>query len=569
MAKDKNKTKKLNPKSFNPKKYIEVDPEIDKGSYVYESRSETIVFTFGRFSPPTVGHERLIKKMEKIANIRNDADVAIFASHSHDTKRNPIQYNEKMYFLKKAFGPIARVSNSKTIVQVMQELSKKYDKAIMVVGSDRIDEFKKLFDRYNGKDFTFKNIEVVSAGERDPDSDSVEGMSATALRDLAKEGNVEAFTKGLPKRLRPIAKDVYQSILKGMKLMEATEVEELEERSVLSAAQRRKRALVMKKYSRRIERAREKAAKRRASPEKLKKRARKKALDAIKKKLSSQKKYDDMSTAEKIALDKRLQRVKPEVINRMAKKVLPAVKKAENERMMLIKKGKNESLDDAFENFISESSQMKSMPKRFHNMYKKTGEVKHDRRFKMYKRINESDDNLADEIYDLMEETESLMAEGQLVDRAKTRIQNEKKADALRHKRMVARAKRQEKKESVQHFTLDEAFELKFLGEASVMDKALDAVHRHVLKGEDLSDVAWNLVRMTGADVSVQDVVKNYIKKYGDPDKKQNISKDKKASLRKKYGFRAEMNKADPSNREEGSDSLVKILKSDTPGEKD
>ena len=138
---------------------------------------KTIVFTFGRMNPPTSGHELLVSKLKKTA-LRKSADVAIYLSQSQDPKKNPLSYLDKVRYAKVAFGPIVKVSKARTVIEVLKELDTKYDNIIMVVGSDRVQNFEQLLNKYNQKEYTFDSIEVVSAGARDPDADDVSGMSA-------------------------------------------------------------------------------------------------------------------------------------------------------------------------------------------------------------------------------------------------------------------------------------------------------------------------------------------------------------------------------------------------------
>lgn len=176
------------------------------------------VFTFGRMNPPTVGHEKLVNKVRTVAR-KERGQPFIYLSQGQDAKKNPLMYLDKIKFAQKAFGSkIVVRSKAKTIIQVMQELEKKYDDVIMVVGSDRVDSFRELLNKYNGKDYTFDSITITSAGERDPDAEGVSGMSASKMRELAKDGDENGFASGLPETLKSHAKKVYDSVRKGMKL---------------------------------------------------------------------------------------------------------------------------------------------------------------------------------------------------------------------------------------------------------------------------------------------------------------------------------------------------------------
>ncbi len=168
-------------KNLDPSKYINTEPTMN------EAVKSSIVISFGRFNPITVGHEKLVSKVISEAAKRK-ADAAIYMSHSQDLKKNPLSYIQKMELGQKAFGRIVKKSNARSIIEVAKELSNKYDNVIIVVGSDRVSEFQSLLSKYNEMEYVFKTIEVVSAGERDPDAEDVTGMSASKMRELAKKG---------------------------------------------------------------------------------------------------------------------------------------------------------------------------------------------------------------------------------------------------------------------------------------------------------------------------------------------------------------------------------------------
>ena len=141
---------------------------------------ETAVISFGRMNPMTNGHEKLADKIKSEASKRK-ADAKLYLSHSTNPKKDPLDFATKVKFAKKAFGPMVQNSPARTIIEVAKELTGKYDNLIVVVGSDRIPEFKTLLNKYNGKDYNFKSIEIISAGERDPDAEGVEGMSGSKM----------------------------------------------------------------------------------------------------------------------------------------------------------------------------------------------------------------------------------------------------------------------------------------------------------------------------------------------------------------------------------------------------
>ena len=178
------------------------------------------VISWGRFNPPTVGHQKLVNKVMEIAR-KNKGTPMIFLSHSADAKKNPLDYNTKIAVATKAFGSVMQKSKANTLIKVLQEVEGKYSDLILVVGSDRIPEFTSLLNKYNGKDFSFDTIEVMSAGERDPDANDLSGMSASKLRKLAVDGNFETFSKGVPPKLNSSeVKKIYDMIRSNMGIVE-------------------------------------------------------------------------------------------------------------------------------------------------------------------------------------------------------------------------------------------------------------------------------------------------------------------------------------------------------------
>ena len=170
---------------------------------VKELPSKKVVFAFGRFQPPTTGHELLVNAVKRIASAQK-ADHVIFASRTHDKKSNPLPVDRKVYYLKRMFPKTnfaAASGEIRTFMEAAKFLSKKYKNIVMIAGSDRVPEYTKLLNKYNGDVFNFDTIEVVSAGERDPDADTASGMSGTKMREAAKKGDYTSFKKGLPHTL--------------------------------------------------------------------------------------------------------------------------------------------------------------------------------------------------------------------------------------------------------------------------------------------------------------------------------------------------------------------------------
>ena len=202
------------------------------------SRDKTAVFTFGRMNPPTIGHEKLINKIKDVAN-KHRADWFVYLSSSQDSKKNPLSFDRKIFYAKKMFGRDVNQKNfpkEPTALHAASALHDKgYKKLVMVVGSDRVGQFEKLMKQYNGVDnkphgyYNFDTIDVVSAGERDPDAEGVEGMSASKLRGFAVKGNFSDFKDGLPGLSEKDARSLFNEIRKGLKLQAISEKLKVEE----------------------------------------------------------------------------------------------------------------------------------------------------------------------------------------------------------------------------------------------------------------------------------------------------------------------------------------------------
>jgi len=184
----------------------------------------TAVMAFGRMNPPTIGHAKLVDVVKS-----QGGDPFIFLSQSQKPKTDPLSFNDKLRYAK-FFFPEVTIGNPevKTIIQALQKIeSLGYQQLIYVAGSDRISSFEELINKYNGKDYNFKSIKVVSAGERDADAEGAEGMSASKLKKLAAEGKLEdwtdetgkkqpGFRSGVPKP--EVADEMFAAVRKGMGL---------------------------------------------------------------------------------------------------------------------------------------------------------------------------------------------------------------------------------------------------------------------------------------------------------------------------------------------------------------
>ena len=163
-----------------------------------EDRGE-VTLTFGRFNVPTTGHEKLFQQAQKAAG---KGDLRIYPSRSVDPKKNPLDPDEKIDLMHQMFPDysknIVNDPNIKTVYDALKQAHQDgYTKVRVVVGDDRVKEFSKAGD-YNGKLFDFSDMETVSAGERDPDAEGVEGMSASKMRKAAAENDFKTFRTGIP-----------------------------------------------------------------------------------------------------------------------------------------------------------------------------------------------------------------------------------------------------------------------------------------------------------------------------------------------------------------------------------
>ncbi|MEK9694988.1 MAG: hypothetical protein VW270_04430 [Candidatus Poseidoniales archaeon] len=168
-----------------------------------EREGETLTVAFGRFNPPTVGHEKLLDATKRQAK---GGDYKIYPSRSEDPKKNPLSPDEKISYMRKMYPKhderIVNDEDMRSIFDVLKKANEDgYSNVNIMVGADRQSEFEKLATKYNGELYDFGEINVISAGERDPDAEGVEGMSASKLRKAAVDGDLSAFKTGVPKAL--------------------------------------------------------------------------------------------------------------------------------------------------------------------------------------------------------------------------------------------------------------------------------------------------------------------------------------------------------------------------------
>ena len=176
----------------------EGDPESGGGA-----TEDTLTIVFGRFNPPTVGHEKLLQAAEKAAI---GGELKIYPSRTNDPKKNPIDPDMKISYMKKMFPDYEeQIINDPEMVSIFNVLvtaaEDGYKNINIVVGADRQAEFENLANKYNGELYDFKEIRVISAGVRDADAEGVEGMSASKMRKAVQDDNFDEFRKGIPKKL--------------------------------------------------------------------------------------------------------------------------------------------------------------------------------------------------------------------------------------------------------------------------------------------------------------------------------------------------------------------------------
>ena len=188
-----------------------------------EKTKGTLTVAFGRFNPPTTGHEKLLNT---VASSSDDGDYVIIPSRSQDKKKNPLDPDMKVSVMKQMFPQhsekIINDPGNKTIFDILKRAHNDGYAGVRIVGgADRQKEFDKLVNNYNGKMYQFDNIEVRSAGDRDPDSDSVEGMSASKQRKAAAENDFDGFLRGVPTAMnKKAARELFDNVRKSMNIKE-------------------------------------------------------------------------------------------------------------------------------------------------------------------------------------------------------------------------------------------------------------------------------------------------------------------------------------------------------------
>ena len=209
-------------KSVDPqqtKQKAQTDDEVEEGG-------SSVVIVFGRFNPPTVGHEKLLQAAAKEAN-KIGGDLKIYPSRTQDSKKNPLDAGVKIDYMKQMFPDyednIINDSDTKTIFDALTSAyGDEYSNVTIVVGQDRLAEFQGLAQKYNGTDlYNFENLLVVSGGARDPDAEDVTGMSASKMRAFAMDGDYQSFAKGVPNALNDAKKrELFSAVKSSLNIKE-------------------------------------------------------------------------------------------------------------------------------------------------------------------------------------------------------------------------------------------------------------------------------------------------------------------------------------------------------------
>ena len=204
---------------------VELNPDLTAGPSKAAKSKGTLTIAFGRFNPPHIGHQQLMDTAKAAAD-QEHGDYIIVPSRSNDPKKNPLDADTKVAFMRGMFqqhaGRIQNDANTRTIFDVLKKAHVDgYENVRIVGGADRVSEFSKLANNYNGTLYQFNNVEVVSAGDRDPDAEGIEGLSASRLRLAAAENDYKTFKMAMPDNMTPReVKDLYNTLRMSMGINE-------------------------------------------------------------------------------------------------------------------------------------------------------------------------------------------------------------------------------------------------------------------------------------------------------------------------------------------------------------
>lgn len=316
--------------------------------------SKSVVLTFGRFNPPTSGHEKLINTVIKVSKAYGGAEHRIYTSMSTDATKNPLPYVKKIKFLRKAF-PYANIiedTDAITVFHALKKLSNDgYKKVILVVGSDRVKEFDRGIRRYinhidKSKAYYFDEFKVVSAGERDPDADDVSGMSASKMRGFVAQNDLQSFLTGVPSRMpKRDAISMFNNLKRHMNIREDVEFdfeENADQIYEITLQQRRKMAITARRTAKRRARTRMRKKKLMKDLPRLKKMAQKAARNKIRKRIIKDRDWNSLSFRERERVEGLINKKKG-MLKKLANRLLPQIRKKEIERLKRVRGQANES----------------------------------------------------------------------------------------------------------------------------------------------------------------------------------------------------------------------------------
>lgn len=278
------------------------------------------ILIWGRMNPPTIGHDFVVQEAQRLGS-EIGAEPILVLSRSHDKKKNPLPYAEKVCYASKAWpGLLSYQPDSRNIVGVLKELQSIYSHLTIIAGSDRVAEYDRIVTNYNGKDFFYESINTHIIGNRDM-SEGINGMSASKLRQYVIEGNFIEFEKGLPENLKEDAHEMFEVLQAEMELEEelaSLGIEDLNEEG-LTVTQRVRKGNVMRRYQGKLKTAKRRAMKRRAAMGVIRKRARRGAVGDVKKKFARGRNLSDLSYGERNRVEAMVKRRKS-LVDRIARR---------------------------------------------------------------------------------------------------------------------------------------------------------------------------------------------------------------------------------------------------------